>query len=928
VTAPRTAARKAARSVQPAQPPGRPGEGLPLYPQARSDVRAALDAHCLILIIGRDSSGDLKAAVKNLLGAARHLAEQERVHVTHLLPTDEELVAHHRVHKIVDDSDLEYGTGEPIRHEYSLWTAPGLVLLITLGSGSKVEQSTFSQPAIVRTARIIHEYEPTITYAREIERVGREGFGPIVVVLRHLDAKRPNGFFLGYSTQTLSVMDDALEQRLGRDTVVARQEVKTLRGRGADGGRADLGRPYVNAATYSPASDTVRDATSPLPGMWVWTSAYVPPPGLVVGRLKTLGRGRPPLIASVDSPRYRPDPACVLEGFPQTLRPDEQPADQLATIRWLGDILRPGIKPSQVAAALVQRGWTTPGMQRRHWGQPVVMQLQADRGEGKRVARTNLQKMLLTFLRYLDFYATGTLSAPLGIEDRHASLTGVLPPDGQPWLTETQLKGIRRWMAGRRQAAGPRDRFMFSGLPCTVDSNAALLWADSKGDATDPHYYPRRPLTYRTLDTARKAPLPPLPGTVLAEWFLDTLCGLARPWSMTLVDHAAEAVPGPAESELTAVRAQIKTMKTQQERRWLQIDPAVVTVTTPTVRRVQKEYDQEQPHLDGLEAKANQLEARAKRERAPAHQGLPLESLAADAARIPGARDSHGVRGRLRSAVESFDITYDKRISHGGKPAYDITGTLTLLISDGSDGSDEYRTTSVHTYVGGAVRRVPGALGRAIDGLYDGINLDQSLPEWPKWTPALLAALGGARFLLGHVDDPRLLRLIMRVVYPPRPIAVDEPDPETIVRRTDPPVSPADLPRLARRLGEPVALLRAIHAAHVDPPSDRTGRWLHETRAGVDALFALAAVQGGVVLRADLPEPTWRRSWTNLLSCHRTREEWKAAAPGVLHLRPCRQCGGSRRAVLRLREATGSVCLDCRTDRTGVPWEPSYDRYR
>jgi hypothetical protein len=29
-----------------------------------------------------------------------------------------------------------------------------------------------------------------------------------------------------------------------------------------------------------------------------------------------------------------------------------------------------------------------------------------------------------------------------------------------------------------------------------------------------------------------------------------------------------------------------------------------------------------------------------------------------------------------------------------------------------------------------------------------------------------------------------------------------------------------------------------------------------------------------------------------------------------------------------LREVTGSLCLDCRTDRAGVVWDDSYDRFR
>lgn len=60
---------------------------------------------------------------------------------------------------------------------------------------------------------------------------------------------------------------------------------------------------------------------------------------------------------------------------------------------------------------------------------------------------------------------------------------------------------------------------------------------------------------------------------------------------------------------------------------------------------------------------------------------------------------------------------------------------------------------------------------------------------------------------------------------------------------------------------------------------------------------------------------------------HQLAGEWTVAGPGRVALQPCVPCGSTRRAVLLVREVSGSLCLDCRHDRVGVHWDSSYDRF-
>ncbi len=94
----------------------------------------------------------------------------------------------------------------------------------------------------------------------------------------------------------------------------------------------------------------------------------------------------------------------------------------------------------------------------------------------------------------------------------------------------------------------------------------------------------------------------------------------------------------------------------------------------------------------------------------------------------------------------------------------------------------------------------------------------------------------------------------------------------------------------------------------------------------VAATYTAAATSRGVLPRAELPAVL--RPGVRAGGRHRLAGEWTSPNDTVAVLRACRLCGGIRRAVMRLREVPGSLCLDCRTDRAGVPWDASYDRFR
>jgi hypothetical protein len=176
--------------------------------------------------------------------------------------------------------------------------------------------------------------------------------------------------------------------------------------------------------------------------------------------------------------------------------------------------------------------------------------------------------------------------------------------------------------------------------------------------------------------------------------------------------------------------------------------------------------------------------------------------------------------------TESLVVETIRRLSTGKRPAYNLHATLILQIHDGTD---SWRAVSEHHWTGGcAIERAPAKLAYAVDGLYQGMTLPEKLgADWKIWLPAIRAALGGTgRFSFATVDDARLLRPGMAVIHPRWAVVGMPGDLEEVPCYAGPPVDLADLPALARRLREPVALLRAIRAAYAAPV--RT--WLRTNR--------------------------------------------------------------------------------------------------
>lgn len=182
------------------------------------------------------------------------------------------------------------------------------------------------------------------------------------------------------------------------------------------------------------------------------------------------------------------------------------------------------------------------------------------------------------------------------------------------------------------------------------------------------------------------------------------------------------------------------------------------------------------------------------------------------------------------------------------------------------------------------------------------------------------------------IKDPRLLRIAMELLYPPldrcgktSPLPPDAGTRSPVL--VGPPLTDAQMPAAARRLREPVRLLRRVaavtQAQGYVPGVPRKWRTAGDT--AVAQVCAMACRRGGVLSKQDFDTPTWAILRHAAKRCD---PRLFAFPRGLIVMQPC-LCGSFRRGHLTIREATEPICWSCRKDITGIEWPAKpYDRYR
>ena len=191
------------------------------------------------------------------------------------------------------------------------------------------------------------------------------------------------------------------------------------------------------------------------------------PPGFLRIRLRAGTRAGDSMLY-LESPDVLPPRSEVTTGYPDVVDEAGEVVDQVATVRYILRRLAEGDAQSDIAAAAVERRFSSSTYRERRndpaafWG-PERLRA-TDGGNG----------ILRGILDNLDVYETGVLSFRLGSKSDQApdfAITGCFPPDG-PWLDAAGWAKLRARMAITAARRAAWATLTFVGLTGTLDDGA------------------------------------------------------------------------------------------------------------------------------------------------------------------------------------------------------------------------------------------------------------------------------------------------------------------------------------------------------------------------------------------------------------------------------------------------------------------------
>jgi hypothetical protein len=851
-------------------------------PRVPSRLVEMLDAGLPVMVSARNSASGRNArlsAVADLRGAFDELKTRTGIDFGRALPPDAELVQSFDRSRTVTSSGPTGARFSNTFVEFDLRARAGLVVLLSTGSGHKLDDS-FDQPFVEEAARLMRHHQAALAYFKRLDRAGRQDWalGKLMNTLQHL------GAFIG-----------------DEDGIVEYSDAEALR-------YFLKGQAAKKQAAQMPAQtrreQLTRTGDVMVDGIVRLHTAPPLPPGFGVCWLQGAGVTPSQRIAYLDMPGCRPAPETVAYGLADVYVTDEQtgervPVDQVANVRWaLKHLYLPGWTREMVVRGLIARHMSTTMLRDRHGRDATLSQ---DRGEPRSFIRTLLDN--------LDVYETGRLTRAVGGGFAPKVIEGCLPPDG-PWASAQDFARIRQGMKNGRDKFDDNALLAFSGIGATYDGRQVVVKA---------RHYRNGELQYRCVLRERSGGDGDVPDNhvVLNEASLRHSVAAALmtigDTPLDLLDRDRQPDDDPVLSRLRSDREIAQTQAVTTAANMDRLMAAVSEVdhtgqrilTGAMLARAQQDYAALDTTLIEIHAQIAELQT----------------SIDERVARMRVAETSdilyllEGLRAPLnpphrhiwRAAITQLRFT-SIRDPRSKSPAQRVTWTGTLRFEDRDTG-----LTLLVPFAGEHERRRPtpaqDQLQRDLADDRDQILTGQftALKTRTRLRPLLADQLGipAGHYLLTGCNDPTIAAISAALLADPRP------DPSTIAEQLE-----VDI-RLVQRIA-------AVHSA----PFAHT--WLLPPNPLSNAFFDIAADHSGRVTPKQITELTG----TSLghvynLAGTLTSAGWIATQrkKGYL-ITPC-QCGSQRLTLLRLREADGPVCLHCRNDRSSIQWEVDpYDQYR
>lgn len=902
-----------------------PQQRLETGPGCPDGLRRLLEAGAPILIQARVSNpagqASYQAAVQNLVTAADKLATN-RVFpsLPDLLPPRRRLAAQLRdASEVQRSEDVD---GVLFENKFLTLTLPAcdqVHIHLSCGSGRKVDMDSLHQPVTRHAAKYIRRVKPAVVCAAEVARWARGGWSlaPWALAVQALEEHLGEPAYLSFDGDRPKSYSQPVDFDLFSRASNAAHETHDMRARTTSAVRAML--PVVDEGGF---------CAYPLP--------FAPPPPLATAwRLVENAGLQPQQVVFIDTPAVRETLGpSIVYGLPAVHDGEGNPADQLALVRFfLTHRGRPGWTPTKLARHLADRYFSTEGTRRQAKSRSASVRVRPGN-------KSDIWHVMKSVEDNLEFYRTGNFYRGIGDRSGPRLVAHLMPPDGEPYLREADYTRIRTLIDENQVKYTRNRRYTFGHHPVTYDGRPGHLVAHHEDDeivyrirrdtpartsrAESPTKPPRTPTRRSRL--RRHAPI--IPADLFALSLVQGL--IAGHGDLTPFVPPPEPHIDEEHEEWQRLLTALDKKQRRRERLYARLFPED-DVPAPTGQlRIDANAEYDELHREVLDLKRDVAQASTAAERRAKTRDprtLAVKDLLSVVASLRDPEDTE-FHAQWRHAIHDLHVTVGPRREYGVLH-YDTTWTGTLLIHQGTDqralpfaGTSARPTGSPHH-----------ALEEAVTALRAGTGLLASTWNNHDRRDQLRRALGvppGEAMPALTIRDPRLLRIAMAVVYPPAPrTRAGDPDGQDggIPLLASPPLTPRQLPAAARRLGEPLALLKRVQATNpaAGYATGATRRWICSGDRDVNEACRLAAASDGTLYAADFPLTTWR------LLQHAAKRSDKRLFQfgyGQMTLQPCPWCGSLNWLHLDIREATEPVCGHCRLDFSGIEWPADpYDQY-
>lgn len=892
---------------------------LRLGPLAVAALSAVPTADRPMLVVGRDSQeGKYGSTAMDLYELADSAAAKLDVHLRDALPSTEQIIYDLRNAPPAERVTSSDGNGN-FKNRFVVYDlrpqGTPLIILASNGSGSRIDQRGFKQPAIERIAQLLVDEDPSSIIVKRWDRSGR-GSWALAPLMMPITTRRDAGMPISLG----DTVDGFVAENFVGDFQIftrgehARQEALQI-------------RLKTSTKPFELTDDAFVDGrlNVHLPSM--------PPPG--VGRAVLLRydavRDARRIVWYLDQPGAIPTDAAY--GVSEVCDEEGRPIYQVDVVRWFLEYAYTKEFPTGAAIGeeLVRRGYSTAMM--RAMGGPTA-RLTHTTTVGRSRENADWSSVLGALLRNLDAYRTGILIRETKAAEGQVlrkEISNFIPLDG-PWgqpewfdrIEAAQKAGYRWKHAGRTPT--------FSGLPVTLNGTPAKLFAQPSANITtassaqslEPVRYGFRPAeggSKKLLDSYKR--FLSLPHSALAELVIGACTDAAefpRPQYEVIEDSEVihlERERDRLERELGSLTERNKALLAQLS----ETDEGGQRILRGAMLEdAQKKYNARSAEVDNASRRVNQATSRLAQEQQRLdrlRRGLETEAMIDAVASLLDPMDNHYSQMWLQ-AIKNLEVNTTE-ISRGKTLRYtEIALAADLHISHGTRHILTHTTITIEN--GHAITNSRERAAQLLDQLRRGIPAPVENWDSRRLRSLIVEAAGLTKkqMAITGCDDPDLLRLIFGYVWPRKP---NETKADLLTRLRQ---ASTDS-HLSSVFGNVIELGERIHQLWICDSSPGTS-WLRQPGGNIVEL-CLAACRGREFRRENTTTPeNWGQTRFGLK--RRFPNDLDFSDPKQVSLLPCHFCGSTRRAPMMIAEVTGLVCLDCRADSAGVTWPAQpYNRF-